>query len=114
MNFFDKLFRKANLVHEPVPYKYDDVMVAWDKIYSILKNARNFRDVMIAENMFNNMLHQFGFSDEQRNSPLIHGMQTKINSIRAQHEEVREGGFHDPRLHTRCTLVLDTGYQGVL
>lgn len=70
------------MLPQPVPFQYTEVMDAWSKIEAILKNAYMDTHVDTAQRMFNNMLHRFGFTEEQKKSPLIMGMQEKITQMR--------------------------------
>jgi hypothetical protein len=70
------------MLPQPVPFELHEVMDAWSKVDQILRNAYLDTHVETAQRMFNNMLHRFGFTEEQKRSPLIAGMQDKINKIR--------------------------------
>ena len=74
-------FNKKMFV-QPVPFRYAEVMEAWNKIENILKGAYMDTHVDTAQRMFDNMLHRFGFTEEQKRSPLIMGMQDRINQVR--------------------------------
>ena len=80
--------RLAGYIHRslplPPPMEVDttEVMNAWSKIDRILDSAYMDTHVTIAQNMLSNMLTQFGFTPEQRQSPLVIGMQEKINRCR--------------------------------
>lgn len=63
---------------QPVEYNLDEVTNAWSKIDRILENAYLDTHVQTAQRMFDQMLHHFQFTEEQKRSPLIAGMQEKI------------------------------------
>lgn len=73
---------KAKMLPVPVKFDMDEPMKAWSKIDRTLNSAQTDVHVEAAQIMFNKMLDYYGFTKEQRNSPLIHGMQGKINSTR--------------------------------
>lgn len=77
---------------QPVKYEVSEVMKAWSKIDSILNNAERTTHVETAQRMFDNMLHHFQFTEEQKRSPLIAGMQARINEVYRQDHvmEIRE------------------------
>lgn len=76
-----KAFRKKMLV-QPVEYEPEEVMQAWAKIDRIVEDAYMDTHVDTAQRMFNQMLDRFGFTSEQCRSPLITGMQAKIDNAR--------------------------------
>ena len=69
---------------QPAEYEVSEVMKAWSKIDAILNTADRTTHVETAQRMFDNMLHHFQFTPEQRRSPLIAGMQARINEVYAQ------------------------------
>lgn len=103
---FNKLLRKLNLIHEPVPYDYTEVMKAWKKISSVLNSATTRVHVEVAANMFTNMLHQFAFTPEQCASPIIMGMDDEIKARRGEFEIMRESTVSDGRSLTRVNKDL--------
>lgn len=72
----------AHMETKPVEYKPADVMDAFRKVDRILDTAFLPTHVETAERMFNNMLNRYGFSNTDRASPLIVGMQDHINKRR--------------------------------
>lgn len=82
-------FRKKMMV-QPVPYKPEDVMQAWAKIDRIVDEAYMDTHINTAQRMFERMLNRFGFTPEQCRSPLIDGMQAKINTARCNVIAVRK------------------------
>lgn len=86
---FTKAFR-SKMLPVPVEFKHSEVMDAWSKIDRILAGSYMDTHVEAAQKMFNQMLHHFAFTDEQRMSPLIIGMQDKINDHRAAAITVRK------------------------
>ncbi len=70
---------KRKLDPQPVAFQPSDVMDAWAKIDRILDKAQLDTHVDTAQRMFDQMLSRFRFTMEQRKSPLIAGMQDKIN-----------------------------------
>lgn len=81
----ERLLKKAKgkFLLVPVEYTADEPMEAWSKIDRSLDSAYTDVHVDTVQRMFNQMLTYYNFSIEQRNSPLIAGMQEKINSKRA-------------------------------
>lgn len=73
---------------QPHEYRLSDVTDAWSKIDRILADAYMDAHVDTAERMLKRMLRQFGFTQEQRESPLIAGMFQKIWDTR---ETVTQG-----------------------
>lgn len=69
---------------QPIKYEPQEVMNAWGKIDRILDKAIEPAHVNSAQRMFEQMLNYFQFTPEQRASPLIHGMQAKINKVREE------------------------------
>lgn len=74
---------KAKLLPVPVQYEPDEPMKAWSKIDRTIDTAQTDVHIEAAQRMFNKMLSYYGFTNEQRQSPLIHGMQGKIDAKRA-------------------------------
>lgn len=80
-----KLDKKLNL--QPVEFRPVEAVEAFRKVDRILDTAWLPAHVDTAESMMVNLLHRYGFTPEQRNSPLVVGMQERINTRR---EQVRE------------------------
>ncbi len=74
---------KAKLLPVPVEYEADEPMLAWSKIDRTIDTAQTDVHIEAAQRMFNKMLTYYGFTNAQRHSPLIYGMQEKINTKRA-------------------------------
>lgn len=74
---FDKKFNVQALPYQPI-----EVVEAFRKVDRILDTAWLPEHVTTAENMFGNLLHRYGFTPEQRVSPLVVGMVERINSCR--------------------------------
>lgn len=66
----------SDLVPEPKPAEVNE---AYRKVDRILDTAFLPSHVDAAENMFGNLLNRFKFSHNDRQSPLVIGMQEKIN-----------------------------------
>lgn len=73
---------KEKMLPIPVEYEPIDVINAWEKVDNILKTSYTDVHVECAQNMFNRMLSYYALTPEQRNSPIITGMQDKINRSR--------------------------------
>lgn len=73
---------------KPVPFQPADVMEAFRKVDRILDSAKLPEHIETAERLFANMLSRYGFSETDRASPLIVGMQDRINQMRAKWEDM--------------------------
>lgn len=69
---------------KPVAFKPSDVNDAYRKVDRILDTAFLPEHVDTAERMFTNLLTRFAFNAEHRTSPLVVGMQDRINTRRAE------------------------------
>lgn len=78
----------ASMETKPIPYQPAEVMEAFRKVDRILDGATLPEHIDTAERMFANMLTRYNFSDADRLSPLIVGMQDRINDLRGQWEEM--------------------------
>lgn len=72
---------------KPVAFKPSEVNDAYRKVDRILDTAFLPEHVDTAERMFANLLNRFGFSESDRASPLVVGMQDRINTRRAEVEK---------------------------
>ena len=72
---------------QPVAFKPSEVNDAYRKVDRILESAFLPSHVDTAERMFGNMLNRYGFKDTDRDSPLIVGMQDRINTRRSEVEK---------------------------
>ncbi len=77
----------AGMEPRPVEFKPADVMDAFRKVDRILETAFLPSHVDTAERMFGNMLTRYGFKESDRSSPLIVGMQDRINTRRDEVEK---------------------------
>lgn len=73
---------------KPMPFQPADVMEAFRKVDRILDDATLPEHIETAERLFANMLNRYKFSDTDRASPLIVGMQERINLMRAEWEDM--------------------------
>ncbi len=71
---------------QSMAFKPSEVNDAYRKVDRILDTAFLPEHVDTAERMFANLLNRFGFSDTDRVSPLVVGMQDRINTRRAEVE----------------------------
>lgn len=69
---------------QPVTFKPSEVNDAYRKVDRILETAFLTEHVDTAERMFTNLLNRFAFSAQHRTSPLVVGMQDRINTRRAE------------------------------
>jgi hypothetical protein len=74
----------ARMETQPVAFKPSEVIDAYRKVDRILDTAFLPEHVDTAERMFINLLNRFAFSAEHRTSPLVVGMQDRINTRRAE------------------------------
>jgi hypothetical protein len=74
--------------HKPIPYEPVEVMDAFRKVDRILDAATESEHINTAERMFANMLNRFNFNEAERSSPLVIGMQARINKMRADWESM--------------------------
>lgn len=77
----------AGMETQPVAFKPSEVNDAYRKVDRILDTAFLPEHVNTAERMFANLLNRYGFSESDRASPLVVGMQDRINTRRAEVEK---------------------------
>lgn len=76
---FDKKFNVQALPYQPI-----EVVEAFRKVDRILDTAWLPGHIDTAESMMVNLLNRYNFTKEQRSSPLVVGMQERINTRREQ------------------------------
>ncbi len=67
---------------QPQSYRPAEVLEAFKKVDRILETAWMPSHVDVAEAMMVYFVNRYGFTDEQRSSPLVVAMQERINSKR--------------------------------
>lgn len=72
----------SSMETKPPPYEPAEVVETYQKIIRILDNATEQTHIDSAEHMLYNMTKRFGFTDEQRQSPFMLGLQDRINQLR--------------------------------
>lgn len=80
---FDKKFNR-----QPVEYQPTEVVDAFNKVDRILASAWMPTHVDTAEKMMAHLLHRFAFTVKHCESPLIVGMQERINNRREEIERM--------------------------
>lgn len=80
----------SNLNPKPMEYQPSEVMDAFRKVDRILDTAVLPEHVDTAERMFANMLRRYGMNNTEPQSPLVVGMQTRINTLRHSWSSMEE------------------------
>lgn len=71
---------------KPETAKPSDVNDAYRKVDRILDTAWRPEHIDVAERMFANMMKRYSFTEKDYESPLVIGMQDRINTRRAEVE----------------------------
>lgn len=81
-NIIKKLDNKLSI--QPQPYHPIEAVEAFRKVDRILDTAWLPGHIDTAESMMVNLLNRYNFTKQQRTSPLVVGMQERINTRREQ------------------------------